>query len=195
MTEPTRLSLIGRLRDGNDPQAWRIFADIYGRMIMRWLMAKGIDANDAEDVRQEVLAAVYDHIESFSHNGRLGAFRKWLRSITVNRLHRLVQVKKRHEGNREHLTWIAEQLSDHDSELTRRWDREHEREIVLAMLDEISAIFSPTSVEAFRRLAIDGQSAAQVAADLDLSPGALRVTQHRVIRRLRELIAQMSSIA
>ena len=193
MSESTRISLIDRLRCADDNEAWRTFSDVYGRMVMRWLMTQGIGEDDAEDVRQEVFSAVFGEIGQFRHNGRLGAFRHWLRLITINRMYRLCSTKKRHGVRVERLTEIAEGLSDGESELSRQWDREHEQQLLLVMLEKISHQFSPKSIRAFERMAVHGESAAAVAVEMDMSPGALRVAQHRIIRRLRELVAQLTS--
>src|SRR5919204_383610 len=49
-----------------------------------WLRRHGVADADADDLGQEVLTVVVRRFPDFSHNQRRGAFRAWLRAITVN---------------------------------------------------------------------------------------------------------------
>ena len=52
----TRQSLLVRLRDPKDGQAWAEFVAIYSPLIDRLARAKGLQAADAADLAQEVFA-------------------------------------------------------------------------------------------------------------------------------------------
>ena len=54
----TRASLILRLQDANDIVAWDEFAEIYAPVVYRSARRIGLQSADADDVVQEVLAAV-----------------------------------------------------------------------------------------------------------------------------------------
>src|SRR5262245_49380811 len=82
--EPTRLSLLQRGRDGDD-DAWRQIVALYQPLIRAWLANQQIRPEEAEDLTQDVLAVVVRELRRFEHAGRPGAFRGWLRTITVNR--------------------------------------------------------------------------------------------------------------
>jgi RNA polymerase sigma-70 factor (ECF subfamily) len=49
--------------------------------------------------------------------------------------------------------------------------------------------FSDDTWQAFWRLAVEGQSAPSIAAELGLSPSAVRQAKYRVLCRLREELA------
>ncbi len=55
-----------------------------------------------------------------------------------------------------------------------------------SLLDLVRPAFSNTSWTAFELLAIHGRSAADVAAQLGVSPNAVLVAKSRILRRLRE---------
>ena len=59
----TRPSLILRVRDPNDADAWNQFATLYRPVILRLAHRKGIQAADAEDLAQQVLLSVEEAIE------------------------------------------------------------------------------------------------------------------------------------
>ena len=80
----TSATLLQRLNDRSDSVAWRRLVDLYTPLINAWLRRQGVSAEDAEDLTQEVLGIVVREVSRFRHNGRVGAFRTWLRTITIN---------------------------------------------------------------------------------------------------------------
>jgi hypothetical protein len=60
MTQPleTRASLLLRVRDSADREAWEEFVEIYGPVVHRLARNKGMQPADADDVTQQVLLAV-----------------------------------------------------------------------------------------------------------------------------------------
>ncbi len=65
MTEwpATRQSLLVRLKDPRDEQAWSEFVAIYTPLVDRLARAKGLQPADAADLAQEVFRAVAGAIE------------------------------------------------------------------------------------------------------------------------------------
>lgn len=53
-------------------------------------------------------------------------------------------------------------------------------------LDLIRSEFEPRTWQAFWRSAVDGQTAKEVADELSMCPGAVRVAKSGVLQRLRE---------
>ena len=81
---------------------------------------------------------------------------------------------------------LARQLEDADSELSRKWDLEHDRYIVRRLLEMMEQVFERSTVQAFRRLTLDGASADEVAAELGMSKGAVYVAKSRSPPAIRE---------
>ena len=92
----TSASLLERLHDPADSDAWSRMVDLYTPLIRAWLGRYGLADSDVDDISQTVLSAVVANLPRFQHNGRVGAFRSWLRTITVNSL----RDKFRSDGNR-----------------------------------------------------------------------------------------------
>src|SRR5262245_46771593 len=82
----TSVSLLERRREPADDAAWKRMVDLYAPLIHGWLRRHDVRAEDAEDLAQEVLGTAHRELTRFEHNRRPGAFRCWLRTITVNRL-------------------------------------------------------------------------------------------------------------
>ncbi len=187
MSHPTRLSLIESLQASSNDEAWELFAEIYDGVILGWLSRQGVQSNDAADIRQEVMATVLQEIANFEHSGRVGAFRSWLRRITAHRMHRLWEKKSTRQRRLSsvNLSEIADQMADDNSRMSMIWAQQHDAFVLSGLLKTVGPRFAPQSLEAFRRLAIEQESAESVAHDLGMTLGAVRVAQHRVLKALK----------
>jgi RNA polymerase sigma-70 factor (ECF subfamily) len=184
----TSATLLQRLRDRTDAEAWQRLVDLYTPLLSGWLRRHALQASDAEDVVQEVLATVAHELPHFEHSGRPGAFRHWLRTILVNRLREFWR------GNRARPTaaggsdfaQMLDQLADPDSGLSQLWDQEHDQHVARRLLAMIEPQFAPSTWQAFRRVVLDGAKPDVVAAELGLSVNAVFIAKSRVLHRLRQ---------
>ena len=186
MANETRLSILARVQETTFGDSWTEFSEMYDDMIKGWLHRQGVQSQDADDIRQDVMAVVLRRVGSFEHNGRTGAFRAWLRSITSNCLRDHWKKSKRRAAGGPNLMEMAAQLEDSSSQQSMLWNVEHDRYIINHLLDEISQRLSEQSVTVFRRIVIDEEPAEKVAEDLGMKLGAARVAQHRVLNALKE---------
>lgn len=82
----TSHSLLERLQDRTDHQAWQRLLAIYEPWLRGWLSRHQLQPADVEDLLQEILLVVSEKLPQFVHNGQPGAFRTWLRTILTNRV-------------------------------------------------------------------------------------------------------------
>jgi RNA polymerase sigma-70 factor (ECF subfamily) len=183
----TRQSLLFRAQNGEE-NAWKDLTELYRPLIIGWLNRQGVPAGDLDDLTQDVLLSVVKHLPIFQHSGRRGAFRSWLRTIVCSRTTdywRAADAGTRGEGG-SGATAALQQIADPDSPLNRQWDEEHDRYVLSCLLDLVEAEFEPTTLKAFRSLAIDGVSGAQAAEELGISVAAVYVAKSRVLQRIRQ---------
>jgi RNA polymerase sigma-70 factor (ECF subfamily) len=136
---------------------------------------------------QEILLAVVQSLPAFSHSGRIGAFRGWLRTIAHNRACDFWKSRGRRmqaAGGSGVVETLA-QLEDPASELNRLWDEEHDRYVLRCLLELMELEFEPATVRAFRRVVLDQAESADVAKELGISVGAVYAAKSRVLGRLR----------
>ena len=182
----TRKSLLMRAQTG-EAGAWRDLTDLYRPLILGWLNRQGVPGSDLEDLSQDVLVTVVRHLPTFEHSGHRGAFRSWLRTIVCSRTtdYWRASALKAPAGGGGAATALA-QIADPDSGLNRQWDDEHDRYVLRCLLDLVDEEFEPATLQAFRRLALDGATGAEVSAELGMTVSAVYVAKSRVLKRIRE---------
>jgi RNA polymerase sigma-70 factor (ECF subfamily) len=84
------------------------------------------------------------------------------------------------------LQQALDEWEDPNSDLSRRWDREHDEHVSRRLLELIEPEFAPSTRRAFRRVVLEGAPAATVAAELGISVNAVFIAKSRVLGRLRE---------
>jgi RNA polymerase sigma-70 factor (ECF subfamily) len=184
----TSASLLERLRLQPYGGAWQRLIDLYEPLIRGWLRRHGLQRADSDDLVQEVLGVLVTGILGFEHNGRPGAFRSWLRTITVICLRRFWRAQRYRADAAGGSDWEEHlrQLEDPMSGLSRLWDEEHDRHVLRKVLAMIEPDFRPLTWQAFRRVVLDGALPAAVAADLDLTVNAVLIAKSRVLQRVRQ---------
>lgn len=177
------------LAQAGDEGAWKNLCDLYRPLIVGWLRRQSIPSGELDDLVQEIFLAVVRSLPAFTHSGRPGAFRSWLRTIAVN--HCCDYWKSRSYGPPSSQSQSAAEairlLEDPDSPLSRYWDEEHDRYVLRCLLQMLDLEFETDTVRAFRRVALEGMSGAETAAELGVSVGAVYAARSRVLRRLRQL--------
>ncbi|TMQ33287.1 MAG: sigma-70 family RNA polymerase sigma factor [Planctomycetota bacterium] len=184
----TSLSLLDRLKNAKqDATAWQSLQEIYLPLIRSWLSCLGSLRGEVDDLAQEVLVVVLRELPAFERR-RDGAFRAWLRQITVNRVRSFCKARQRQPraglGHEEEQ--LLAQLADPASDLARQWDREHDRHVLQKLLAMVRPDFEPTTWQAFIRFALEGLPATRVAQELGISESAVVQAKLRILKRLRE---------
>jgi RNA polymerase sigma-70 factor, ECF subfamily len=184
----TSASLLDRLQRDADPADWRRLVDLYSPLVRNWLRRHEVKGADADDLVQEVLAVVVRRVPDFRHNRRVGAFRAWLRAITVNCIRdfwKANRIRPAAPGGSDFGSYL-DQLADPDDPLSREWDRAHDLHVVGRLLELLQPQFQQATWAAFRGFALEGRPAEQVAAELGLTVNAVFIAKSRVLARLRE---------
>ena len=83
---PTQPSLLVRLKDAHDREAWERFVDLYAPLVYAFVRKRGLQDADAADLTQDVLRQVASAAKSLIYDPRRGSFRAWLFTVVRNRL-------------------------------------------------------------------------------------------------------------
>src|SRR5262245_30874694 len=187
--DETSASLLDRARHGSDSASWQRLVELYTPLIRGWLRRHAqLRAEDADDLVQEVLAVVVRKLPQFERQPRAGAFRRWLRTITVNILRefwRGQRVRPLATGGGD-FQEMLDQLENPESGLSHLWDLEHDQHVTRKLLDMIRPRFEATTWQAFQRVALDGVSPDATAGELGITVNAVFIAKSRVLALLRQ---------
>ncbi|MEM7453467.1 MAG: sigma-70 family RNA polymerase sigma factor [Planctomycetota bacterium] len=197
--QPTSLSLLNRIRNGlqddselrddDAQQAWKRLHSIYAPLVANWLRKQAVVGDDADDLAQDVLLVVLRKLPSFEHNGRAGAFRRWLRLIVINcsrDFWKAKRIRPRNSGDDSFMLGL-DQLADETSGLTQRWNQEHDLLVMQRLLEQLRPQFQESTWLAFERTTLEERPAASVAKELGVSVATVYTAKSRVLSRLRQL--------
>jgi RNA polymerase sigma factor (sigma-70 family) len=192
----TRPSLLLRLRDVRDQQAWSTFLEIYQPLIYRVIRQRRVQDADAIEVTQEVLLAVANSIDQWEANPQRGTFRGWLTTITRNLVVNFLIKQSRHPRGsgdsdfRRGLESVPAPAGDESA----LFDVEERRQIFRWAADRIRPEFREANWQAFWLTAVEGHGAIEVARELSISPGLVYVSRNRIMKRLREKVEEFRKL-
>lgn len=189
----TSRSLLERVKK-DEPEAWDQLVALYAPLVFLWCRGWGLREQDAADIFQEVFQAVAVHIGSFRKARAGDTFRGWLRTITRNKVHdhfRRLGREPEGVGGSEAQARLAHLPAPSPCEDRSLSAERGEPELLSRALDLIRPEFAERTWQAFWRTAIEGCSAPEVAAELSMSAGAVRVAKSRVLQRLREELGDL----
>ncbi len=199
MTESdiTRVSLLVRMRDPRDQQAWSEFVEIYSPLIYGIGRKNGLQDADAVDVTQEVLRIVARSISHWDYDVRRGSFRGWLFTIVRNELKDWF-AKQRSAwvgtGNSSALRQL-EEIATSDDKLSAVWELEHQQRVFSWAAARVRGEVQASTWQAFWKTAVENQAAAVVAAELGMSVANVYVAKSRVMARMKEVIRHVEDVA
>jgi RNA polymerase sigma-70 factor (ECF subfamily) len=189
----TPRSLLERVK-ASDAAAWERLVHLYAPLVFHWCRRWDLQDEDAADIFQEVFQAVATHITGFRKERSGDTFRGWLRTITRNKVHdhfRRLGREPAGVGGTDAQKQLAQVPAPPTSDEDGAGEAEAERGLFRRALELIRAEFEERTWRAFWRTAVDDQSPRDVAAELSMSPGAVRVAKSRVLQRLREELGDL----
>lgn len=179
----------------HDPAAWRRFSSMLCPIVYRWARRAGLQSSDASDIVQEVFRSVAASIDSFTLDQPGSTFRGWLWTITQNKVRdhfRQAAGRPQAAGGTAAMAKMDQIPADASEDSLLPASDGTQSELVWRALDGIRADFEPSTWQAFWRSAIENQSTAQIAQELNLSPQGARQAKYRVLRRLRQELDGLS---
>jgi RNA polymerase sigma-70 factor (ECF subfamily) len=189
----TPSSLLFRLRDPRDRDAWQQFVELYGPLIYRFGRKRGLQDADAADLTQNVFQAVIRAIGRFEYDPQRVKFRSWLYGVVRNQFYRLLNGRHRApagEGGSDAQQRLEERPEPDNGEVAL-WEQEYRRGRFLWAAERVRGAVEESSWQAFWQTAVEDRPAAAVAAALGMNAGAVYTARSRVLERIRRVIEEL----
>ena len=188
----TRPSLLIRIRDARDQEAWAQFVEIYAPLIYGFARKHGVQDADAADLAQEVLRAVLRGAGRLEYDRKRGSFRGWLFTVVRNKLRTFLS-RRKNPGRGTGDTGAHELLKQQpapEEDAEALWSQEYERRLFTWAAHQVRGQVQESTWQAFWQTAVDGKSGKEVAKSLGMTVAAVYLCKSRVMAKLKEQIRQ-----
>jgi RNA polymerase sigma-70 factor (ECF subfamily) len=177
----TPVSLLERVRQPGEQEAWSRFVDIYTPLLYFWACRMGLQESDAADLVQEVFTILVVKLPDFVYD-RDKSFRGWLRTILFNKIR-----DKRRRRAAEPPVLAGHPVDEAVAvEVEAFWEIDYRHQLVGRALELMQSEFQPTTWRACWEVVVSSRSAGEVAAELGISVDSVYAAKSRVLRRLRK---------
>lgn len=189
----TTTTLLDRLGDYGDQDAWDRFVERFRRPITSFALEVGVPPRDVEDVTQETLVAFAQAFRAGRYDRARGRLRSWLFGIA----YRQSLAQKRRSARHALAPEKSDPQSDNPGEsadASRIWDRLWDRFLLEKALEAARAEFDPQIFRSFELVALEDRTPGDAAEEIGVSIKAVYNAKHRVAKRVREWITQLDSV-
>lgn len=189
---PTRRSLLSRLNNWDDQEAWRAFFDTYWKLIYNAAIRAGLSDAEAQDVVQETVIGISRKIPEFVYDPLKGSFKTWLMRQTTWRI--AGQLRKRlpidappATPRTAGRTTAMERLPDPAiPALDSLWDEEWENNLLDAAFRRVRSKVDAKHLQIYDLCVRKRWPAAKVAQDLRVGTARVYLAKHRVGNLLKK---------
>ena len=189
----TRQSLLAKVADSANPEAWQEFTAIYRPAVYRLARRRGLQDADAEDLAQQVLVVISRKIAEWRPTSPQGAFRGWLATIARNAIVNAITRggKLAAVGGSS----VLKQLQNHpdrDGSIAEI-EEEFRRGLFRQAAESIRPEFQEATWNAFWLTAVEGLAIEDAADKLGKSAGTVYASRSRIMRRLKDKVQELEA--
>ncbi|MCB9854579.1 MAG: sigma-70 family RNA polymerase sigma factor [Phycisphaerales bacterium] len=182
----THGTLLARVSDPTDATAWAEFCAQYEEMIRAFARRQGVFGSSADDIVQDVLMSLTKAMPGFEYNPAKGKFRSYLKTVVVRAIFRLRERDRRASSLDEH---HADGGSGDETSLEDVWEEEWRQQHLRRAMRVVESEFNATDLKCFQAYVVEGAETADVAARLGVSADQVYSAKHRILMRLRSIVA------
>lgn len=176
----TSISLLLRLREPGDSEAWSRFVRLYGPLMYKWALSTGLQPNDASDIVQDVMALLVRKLPSFRYD-ESSSFRAWLKTVTLNKLRE--KFRRRSLPMSDATGSVLARVSNSDD--VDFWEQEYRRDVVNQAIGLMQKHFQPAIWEPLQKYIRGEGKADDLAKEYDVSVWSLYAAKSRLLKHLR----------
>jgi RNA polymerase sigma-70 factor (ECF subfamily) len=196
-SNPTRASLIGRVKDLGDESGWQEFFDVYWRLIYATALKAGLNDAEAQDVVQETILTVAKAMPGFEYDPARGSFKGWLRKTTHWRIQDYLRRRARDPAApraREEPsgTPTIEQIADPASQQPdAAWEADWQKNFMEAAIERVRHKVKPRQYQLFDCYVREGWPMREVTRKLGVSMAQVYFAKRKLTGLIRQEVHEL----
>lgn len=191
MLTRTTTQLLESLRDSANTSLWRHFDERYRPVLLSLARKQGLSEEDAADVAQTTLTQFTADYQAGRYDRSRGRLSSWIIGIAS---HRIADVRRSAQRQRiQRGESVFAQIAEHAPD-TKDWEEAKQRVILERAISILrtGTRMDERTILAFDLCAIRNVPPEAAAEQCGMTVAEVYVAKNRAIRKLREIIAQLT---
>jgi RNA polymerase sigma-70 factor (ECF subfamily) len=184
----TRISLIERVANPDDQEAWSEFFSIYEPVLISYVRShsqcRGMGGADVDDLVQTVLIKLFRKLPEFNLDRSRGRFRTYLYQVTSNAIIDHLRSRRRQPRTPGEIPEPPPERPDNG------WDETYRAALLNRAAAEVKEQVyprNPNQWTSFEEQCLKGRPAKEVASELGISVDSVYQNSSRLMKRVQEL--------
>lgn len=187
----TRITLLQKLKERRDNEAWNDFYSYYAPFIKGLIRRFLANEEDVEDCSQIILVSIWKSLPQFAYDPGKGRFRSWLITISRNKVNNHLR-KNIREKEKRNLFINHEGIEISENKFDSIALQEWQNHISGLAWKNISGQFNEIALDIFKR-ALSGSSNKDIAQDLSMNANTVAVYKKRVRAAMKHEIIRLQT--
>jgi RNA polymerase sigma-70 factor (ECF subfamily) len=191
MSITTSKTLIARLKDNNDQDAWDRFFQLYSPLIIGFARRRQCTLEMSHDVLQETMMCLMKLFPKFEYDPNKGRFSAFMFTIVSARINDAFRRQCRYQSlnSNEESSNGMEYITDFRiKEAGAEWDELWEQNLLIRAMESIKQRVNPITWRSFELYVLEEHSIAAIAKILNINANTIYQHKNRITRLLREEI-------
>jgi len=175
----TRESLLERIKDPDDANAWEDFTLCYESFIHAVVYKMNVGSNDRDDLVQNILLKVWKVMPDFDFDKNKAKFRTWLSYVIRNTVIDFYRLKKKQSAQK--LIDTPDFVEDPNCSIESMIEKEWQIHVTKLALESISEKFTERAINAFK-MHLNGESIQKISEELNIKENS----SYRLVNRVKK---------
>ncbi len=193
----TSATLLLRLQDVEDHEAWAAFVKRYAPVVFAWCRRFRLQDSDAADVTQDVLIKLMRSMREFRYEPGKGRFRGWLKTVTGNTVRDMARSwEQRIRGggdDNSHQLLNSLKAPDAVDSLAADLEAQYQRELLDRAALSVRPRVKPHTWQAWELTSLKQVPAATACVQLGVAIGDVYVARSRVNKMMAAEVQRLQT--
>lgn len=176
----TRPSLLIRIRDRQDADSWAEFFDLYSPLLYAYARDRGLNHEDAEDIRASCYETIVKRIGEFEYEQQKTGFRAWLRTMVNRRVVDLFRKKQIPNAESSDLR----NVEDNDESIDQLWEKNWRLHHLRYCVSLVGKRVQNSTFEAFKLLTEQGLEPTEVSQRMQMNVDQVYKIKSRMLKMI-----------